>query len=335
MKIKLILLCLAWQNPRDLLDLDTLRAQILQQSSANPSRITSYQVTGKYSVTYFSGTVGRSDRFQILRDGDRIATVFEKRSSQPPERTPMHPRVEVYTPDYAFQLRKNSDQGPYLILNHGVRKPDDDTITQSTLDATLGRVSRFEGKDLRTRFESDRFHVESIVPVAEDGRTLYRVTYRWDPEDREEAGSFDLDPTVGWAIRRSEVVTTSRQTPPGQPGGEPAPAPKPLRCRTEVEYQRLPDGTPFPKRTYASTQIGDTSKIQVEELVIDDVKLGPPPDSVFQLSGYGLPDLPLTPRPKARTFAWSSPWLWGSLGTALVAFGLLRYLRRREAVEVS
>ena len=63
----------------------------------------------------------------------------------------------------------------------------------------------------------------------------------------------------------------------------------------------------------------------------DEVRLGPPPEKVFKLSAYGLPDVPLRPMPRASIFTFANPLLWLTLAASVVSFVLLRYLRPRAA----
>jgi hypothetical protein len=98
-----------------------------------------------------------------------------------------------------------------------------------------------------------------------------------------------------------------------------------------MEYENSPGGLPFPARTVSTVSLsGDPAQFQQEQFEIKRVAFGDPPAEWFKLSGYGLPDLPLHPSPRSSAFSLRSPWLWGSLVTALVSFGLLRLLRRKR-----
>jgi hypothetical protein len=79
---------------------------------------------------------------------------------------------------------------------------------------------------------------------------------------------------------------------------------------------------------------GRTPKAEVYEHAIvefKDIWLGPPPDEMFRLTGYGLPDIPLRPMPQASIFTYSNPLFWLTLAASLISFALLWILRRREA----
>jgi hypothetical protein len=179
--------------------------------------------------------------------------------------------------------------------------------------------------------QSPAFVLNSIERTTEGQTEVIRIDYRWESEYGSESGSVDLEPARKWAIRRTDVLVTEKPTAPAPEAKDPPRTPNPpLREQTEVEYRDMPGGKPFPVRTVRSVRLQDPTKLQEERFEAVRVTLGDPPAEWFKLSGYGLPDLPLHPSPRSSAFSLRSPWLWGSLVTALVSFGLLRLLRRKR-----
>ncbi len=66
-------------------------------------------------------------------------------------------------------------------------------------------------------------------------------------------------------------------------------------------------------------------------LDLDQITLGNPPDAIFRLSAYGLPEVPLRPSPRASVFTIRNPILWLAFGSTVFCFALLWFLRSRNA----
>jgi hypothetical protein len=293
-----------------------------------------FSAEGRFTRRFFNGEVAIADDFKLAASGGRRLVVRDRRSHKP---TPKegNPNGDVWclTPEYAFHLRRTSEAGPYLILSYGPREAGDDLYVNMDFDSSVLCMTEFGGQTLLDRMQSPTFVLKAVERTLEGESEVVRIDYSWESERGSESGSVHLEPARKWAIRRSDVLYTAK--PPASapesknPPGKPDP---PIRRQTEVAYQDLPGGKPFPVRTVVTVTLPDPTKFQEERFEAKRVTLDEPPSEWFELSGYGLPDVPLQPAHQTSVFSLRNPWLWISLATALVSFGLLWWLRRRPSV---
>ncbi len=295
----------------------------------------SFALEGEFRFEFFSGEVARDRQFQMAATAGQRVLAYQRDYQSGKVGEFNLPRVECVTPEATFQLRRASATGPYLIQNYEARRPRDDTFLEGTFRDSVLNMTGFRGHSLQQRLQSPGFRIESVDQASEPENASVRVVFRWASPEGDETGTIDLDPARSWAIRRTDVVLTPKPPESTAPSDPPQPPPSPLRVQTEVQYTELPGGIPFPKHTVAEIQVVGQPSRQRQILDVAQATVGPVAAERFRLSGYGLPDLPLTPRPRARILTWSSPWLWGSLVTALISFGLARSLRHRATPEVS
>ncbi|MDX2037292.1 MAG: hypothetical protein SFX72_11630, partial [Isosphaeraceae bacterium] len=63
----------------------------------------------------------------------------------------------------------------------------------------------------------------------------------------------------------------------------------------------------------------------------DEIIVGPPDESLFRLSGYGLPDVPLRPLTAASgPSLLGNGWFWGSLVAGALSLAALVFSRSRR-----
>ncbi len=298
--------------------------EILRSFSAE-GRLTRHFVTGDEFIVGELGVAVSGDRRVVSRD--------QKTRRPKVADLDLNANVVCATPEYTFELKRTSPDGPYLILRYDPRRPEDDTDVEIEFNVTVRCMTQFSGHTLLERMESPTFVLKSAELVAEEGTELVRLDYEWEGELQTESGSVFLEPARKWAIRRTDITTIANPASSsiGSEGAPRTPDP-PIRRRVEVSYQDLPGGIPFPARTSVLVQTPDPSRFQEDRCEIDQVTLGEPNPELFRLTGYGLPDLPLTPRSQPSAFSLVSPWFLVSFTIALASFVGLWVLRRRAAV---
>jgi len=139
--------------------------------------------------------------------------------------------------------------------------------------------------------------------------------------DDAESGTVLLDPQRDWAIRQYDVK--AEVTWPGDN------VTVEHRYHADIEYVSGEMGF-FPKRIHYVTRTPEPEAFEDILLELDEVRLGQVDQGRFELTAYGLPEIPTAPEPSRPLFSWRNPVFWGCLIVAILAFTAQRILRRRS-----
>jgi hypothetical protein len=330
----LVLTCALWSPGGDVEA--RLREEYPRAAGELQELLSAFSAEGQFTRHYFSGNVLTVGVLRLAASNDRKVVIRDRKALETKHaKSDLNDDVDCLTGEYAFELRKASETGPHLILSYGPRE-EHETVEGRVNDifsVTVLRMTHFNGRSFLSRLQSPQFVLKAAESTREGDTELVHIDFTWEDERGSESGSVLLEPARKWAIRRTNVIytpkrTTSSSNEPANPG---APK-KPLQLQTEVTYQDMENGKPFPIRTVSTVRLPDApSRIQEERFEVTRVRLNEPPPEWFKLSGYGLPDVPLHPRPATSAFSVRNPWLWGSFATAVGCFALLCALRRRGA----
>jgi hypothetical protein len=176
--------------------------------------------------------------------------------------------------------------------------------------------------DLIERMKSPDFQVVGFRSEQLDDETLVRMEYtsQW-PGGLAFSGWADFDPSRNWVLRRF----SSRQTiNPKDPSD--------LRVsEMKVDYREVDPSHYLPTRIERTLHALKTDRRQRHLIEYDEIIVGPPDESLFRLSGYGLPDVPLRPVTASGPSLLGNGWFWGSLVAGGLSLAALVFSRSRRA----
>ena len=278
--------------------------------------IQTFAAAGRSSTHFKSGVTRKTESLTIAASGGRRVIRSESRSEQKTGAagfTPDGSMVGCETPEYVFTLSRPYKSTTYTIDEYGPNPGN----PESSLDFRIGRSAiAYLGFTLLSRIQDPTFELQSADEVSLDGRSLIRIMYKGKVGRSEESGTVHLDPSLGWVIRAADVRFHDAN------GDE-------LNLQEHADYATT-DPAPFlPSRFEWTLKTPNPDRFERRIVEFDDIRAGEPPDELFRLSGYGLPDIPLSPQPGRSFYTWNNPLFWASLSAALVSFVLLRSIKWR------
>mgnify|MGYP001065876469 CR=1 FL=1 len=280
---------------------------------------------GETSFRFKSGDILIAKDLHVAASGDKKLSVRDQRSSVSREKPnapgrPLGAVVQCETEEYKFTITKAVGATDFLIEDYRPREDvEADVLFQMQFERYTKNATVFRGTSILERMRAPSFVLKSIAASEQDGDELVRITYSYEGEHVLENGFFDLDPGKSWAIRRVDVKTRRKDSEHTH------------GIEKDVQYRKVDGVRFFPTRMEYYSRIKEPDVYEHIIVEYDDVRLGPPPDKVFKLSAYGLPDVPLRPLPRASIFTFANPLLWLTFAASVVSFVLLWYLRPREA----
>lgn len=286
-----------------------------------------FRAVGSARHRWLDGMIYQVEDLVVGRSGDRTVYSYDGITQQ--ERAGKKDRkpglVACITDEYKFYLRKSADDSPYLVERYGSELGNEDLVTDN-MTRYARSATRYMGQTLSQRMRPPAFRLLAAEEVdSEDGSAdrWVRLRYQFEGEFRSEDGSIWLEPARSWAIRRVDLESTSQEDESDR-----------VDRKFVVNYPNDEAVRLIPNHVDDLVQTSNPNVYQQFQMTLTEIEPGPPLDSMFRLSGYGLPDVPLRPVPARRVFSWRNPLLWGSLAVAIVAFLALRWLRRGENRDV-
>jgi len=279
---------------------------------------------GRFFSRPMGGPSVATEDLTVASSGDKKLFILDGRTIVDPlPKKPYQTEVFCQTPDYAFRLAKQSPADPYIITSYSIRFKD-----AAIFEADFGMFARcatvYMERSLSERMQGPSFFVKAAQFVRQGGNDLVQIDYTEDQKGFSESGAVYLDPSLNWAIRKVDVTTQIKGlTPKTKQPHLPSP------FTSHVDYQMVAENVYYPKRMECTLQSGRPGVFQNDRLELSQVTVGNVPDSIFKLTGYGLPELPLKPVRESSVFSLSNPLLWGSVIATVVSFALLLYTRSR------
>jgi hypothetical protein len=281
----------------------------------------SFWAEGRMSFRWLDGTMTVTRALKVAASGDKRLFVREDKTKESPSSPsiPEGSEVQCETAEHDFILNKDALSQNYLIGDYGPHEEDDESPFQYWFKMMARNSTVYFGTSFLQRMQHPSFELNSIEAVEQGDEDLVRIGYSYEGKYVFESGFVELDIGKNWAVRKVEINCRNKKNFP------------PIELKSDVQYKKIDDTRYFPSRMEF---FGRTPKAEVYEHAIvefKDIWLGPPPDEMFRLTGYGLPDIPLRPMPQASIFTYSNPLFWLTLAASLISFALLWILRRREA----
>ncbi|MDX2036554.1 MAG: hypothetical protein SFX72_07875 [Isosphaeraceae bacterium] len=285
----------------------------------------SFRLRGSIEIRFVVGDVRVTRDFTIAAAEDQRLMIFADqtyRSAKTQRTEPKPSTVRVRKPDSWFDLERPPGAEQFLLQNHARGKPERDLLFEGDFDRfALAATSMGWGATLAGDMNAPEFELTSIRPEIDRGREVVRIEYRIPrknmitSEERISVYDVDLDPNRGWIKTRWGHFSMKGDEPP-----------ETFHSRDEdtVDYHEFAPGRFLPKRLVSHTALQDPNSFQHIVAEYREVEPGPPPEAIFTLQGYGLPDLPLEPVSAKPFFSFANPILWGCLAVALVATALLK-----------
>jgi hypothetical protein len=275
---------------------------------------------GRFTFRFFSGQILTTNELTVASSGDKKLYIRDRTTTESPKLTtrPYKSIVRCRTPDRAFVLNKQSPADPYVIVSLSEKFESEEITFYDSYDMYARCATVYMQKSLLARMQAPSFVAKKVTSVAAESGELVRIDYDIEEEHAWQSGSVQLDPKLNWAIRKAEVSSKHKTESDSYE----------FTCK--VNYEKVGDGLFFPNRMEF---FGRTPKPGIYEhalLELSRIKAGDPPDQIFKLSAFGLPDIPLRPAPVSSAFSFHSPLFWGALITAVVSFTLLRATRSRK-----
>lgn len=299
------------------------RREYPQAAKTLESAASQFQAVGSVRQRWLNGSIFLVENLVLGRSEDRVVYCFDGITDQ--DRTGKKTRkpagVTCVTREYEFYLRRPTEGSPYVLERYEGESGGDELVKDNIARYTRS-ATQYLGQSLSQRMRSPTFRLLAAEEVdADDGSAgrWVRLRYQYEEEFRSEDGSIRLEPARSWAIRRVDLESRSKK------GAQDKVVFKFAVNYPEEEAIRL-----IPNDVDDLTETSKPDVYQQFHVTLTKIEPGPPPDSMFRLSGYGLPDVPLRPVPAHRAFSWRSPLLWGSITVAVVAVFALRWLRRRD-----
>ncbi|MDX2036551.1 MAG: hypothetical protein SFX72_07860 [Isosphaeraceae bacterium] len=280
-----------------------------------------FSLRGRRVFRFFDGNVLTTEDFVVAASSGRRLLIHRDQTVQSPKTKSTRPAkstVRVRTPEIWFDLERPAGSEQFLINDHARGRPENDILFESDFERySLWSISMGDGT-LLEHMSSPDFDLRSIRSHRVGDLDLVRVEYRLSTKDHLSDCDVDLDPERGWLKVRWGYSSRAKD--------EPADAFQPY-TQFEAEYDEFAPGHFLPKRMVSHTAMKDPKNFRHIVVEYREAVPGPPPEAIFSLQGYGLPDLPLEPVSAKPFFSFANPILWGCLAVALVATALLKFGR--------
>ena len=279
-----------------------------------------FEARGRYSFHWFDGSTTATRNLSVASSGDRKLYILDQLFLEKPNKAPAPKAtsVECQTSDYDFTLKKSVGAENYTIVSHGMHKTDDSPNTETLFKRFARNATVYEGKAFLERMQAPSFSLKTIAALDREGGEIVRVGYDYESKTQFESGTVDLEPAKDWAICGADLLMTGKADL------------APYQFKLSVVYGTFGDRRLFPKRMEFDGRLSDPKIYQHAIVEYDQVKFDAPPDDLFKLSHYELPDLPVRISPRASIFTLKNPIFWVALGSALFCFAFLWRLRWRR-----
>jgi hypothetical protein len=265
-------------------------------------------LNGKVYVTNKLVVSALDSRRLIIRDDRSVKGIANSYMSE----------VFCSTPTYAFSLARNSPKSPYIISNYDANIRPDRDVERFYRDYILG-ASMFLGNRLIDRLRLRTFKVAGIKRVQGGSDSLIELKYACS--ELFETGTLALDPSSDWVLRSVDVFVDKEKDEHFSR----------LNYKSNLRYDGSND-VRIPSHTDYVIVLAKNQKTQSNVVDFDEIRVNNTSESVFRLSAYGLPDVPLN---SARTygsfFTVFNPLFWISVAGMAISFVGLRMLRNRES----
>jgi hypothetical protein len=261
----------------------------------------------------------------VARDRDRVVIAFEgaigKRKEWPAMR-PIKNQVDFRSPDLHFQLVKRARESSFVIARYGNKYSGSDYFFEGKSFLMTKPYINTGFGDPTERMETTEFELKGMrrEPMGEE--SLVRLEYKnRAPNGQEFEGWVDFDPDHNWVVRRCSQRQTANPANPAHLS----------TFELKVDY-RLVDSTHYlPVRIERNIGAVESRTLQRDLVEYDEIIVGPPDESLFRLSGYGLPDVPLRPLTVASgPSLLGNGWFWGSLVAGALSLAALVFSRSRR-----
>ena len=258
--------------------------------------------------------------YSILRDA----------SIDPDSKTPTW-RVLCRTRSKMFNLTKAEASGPFILVSQEVCDPssDESFMLGIYVEPFVDCATSIAGNTLVDLLAAPTFEVKNAREVNEGGHqvvvfefsgTITSANHQLDAE-----GTVKLDPGIGWPITMLDVKARPRVLAGMVPGLESMS----MFSRSEMTY-KTDGGKPSLKTYHERFSSSIKRSYQEDQVEVLESKYGSVTDDQFTLQAFGLPEVPLRPRPASGFFSWKSPALWISLSLCVITFGSLVLFRSRS-----
>jgi hypothetical protein len=177
--------------------------------------------------------------------------------------------------------------------------------------------------EIQKKLDSPNFQIVGFRREQFEGESLARLEYTRLAENGEAyTGWVDFDPAHNWVVRRWSRTQTKNPTDSSDL----------INTAMNIDY-RLIDPTHYLPRRIEQTFHALKPNLRQRRLVeYDEIIVGPPDESLFRLSGYGLPDVPLRPLTAAAgPSLLGNAWFWASLVVGALSLSALVFSRSRRA----
>ncbi|MEW4566227.1 hypothetical protein AB1L88_00020 [Tautonia sp. JC769] len=258
----------------------------------------------------------------LIRDQDRKVLIRDNRIVQGTNE-PFNSDVLCTTDEHVFRLVKPQGVGPWVVEAFTLPSNWETLAVQFELlfDLYVEAAYSVMGISFFEKTRETSFCLEKIERISRSGESLIRIDYSMGTGDEAEAGTVLLDPRKDWAIRECDVEAMVKYPGDGVVERQ--------RHHMQVDYFTRSEGF-FPERIHFVTRTPKPEVFEEMLLEFDEIRLGEVDEERFQLTAYGLPDIPLTPAPRPPSlFSLRNPIFWASLLVAIAAFTLHRTLQRR------
>jgi len=280
---------------------------------------------GRIEFRFFVGDVRVTNEFVIAASGAKRLMIYQDETQKSAKTGQINKRsslVQVRTPDYWFDLERPHGTEQFLINQYAPGKPSKDLLFDAFFPAFSQSSVALNLDPLSDVMNSPEFKLISIQRKQADEREVVRIECDILKKDQIFRFDADLDPSRNWIKTRwgSSVRKTD----------EPVEA---LRhsyyAEQWADYVEFSPGHFLPKKVVSHMRLKDPKSFQHVVVEYDKVIPGEPPEEMFKLSGYGLPDVPLSAAPPPNFFSLKNPIFWVCLGVAGASLGLLGFLRRK------
>jgi hypothetical protein len=211
-----------------------------------------------------------------------------------------------------FSLRYKGDPPVYRVTRAGSDLFSVEAIYNTLFGRYLASPFFVGTRSMAAYMREPTFRVLTADEIISGTRKLVRVECRYGEDPSSTQFSLELDPSIGWAIRKAEFRSGPRKL---------------TRASFEVEYQPLGQGTLGPKVVNYRDITGDTIVCEFDSIVTSPTDV-----HEFEMSYYGLPDLASPVGKQGATNARSQIFLAiAAIFVALATRLVYRRLRPRES----
>jgi hypothetical protein len=236
--------------------------------------------------------------------------------------------VIAFNPRYAFALKRKTSSSPWIVTQlvdlRTNSLPSSIQKAFEMIDNDIIELVRLAKDPLAELVRKPEFRVVRCRKVLQAGEEVIEVDFEYphtidERDSGVQGGTLILDPQRFWCLHSYEAWAQQNDGSQGI-----------LKYKV-LELGETEEGLPVPKRALAQNEFllkdGARSKQEIRVECNLDVPRTLPPDDMFTLSAFGLPE-PAWAQSKA------TPWyLWPSLGGGLcLVLGMVFYWLKRRAV---